>query len=741
MTHEHTPPWNRIPKNSLLVIDGVDKIHRGYTGAGRHDIADAVTGMPFVMAGEDGIVGLIDDVQFADLLESERFDFRPVSKTERVRLASTVSRYTLQQAMAIDPDALRKLVVCEKLDAIGCKNGTKATDLGLRRIYTSAMEAQFGPMPSAHTVRRWRSQRGRPGMRHARDMVSMSGLAKRRSSLAEPVEETIQKHALDKVASNSSIRAGYSLFVAEVQRINDGEHPVHAAPTTPYPIPAKRTYRRRCDALQQSATMEAGISKAAVVRSYEGGGRTLTADYAMHRVIIDHTWLDVHAVSSDLQMVLGRPWLTIAIDVFTRAVVGWVLTFIDPCGWTVAEVLRRVSLPKRPPAMYQARYPILRNIRGKPTEIVLDNAGEFTSHSLEAAIRATGSSVRWCPIRKARYRAVGERIHDTINTWISEELPGKALSIAEARSLGYVAEDFACVMMEEIEADLNGLFAEYHISPHGGLQERQPALVFEKEAKRRGIDVWSDFEGFRLDTLPGEDNAQLSQGGIRAFNLRYAGKREVVELLDDLIPVEGRRQRRDRSTATVSFRYDPLDISRIHVWNRVKRIYVTLKCTDDRYSDGMPQAFHDQLVDQAAKEGAAFNTELDRELFRAKRIHAIRKIKPSASAVQRKIVADLYEAPRIRQITGNIVDLRIEPAEAVSIGDFIAHDRAALTNFDVEVRAGRPAGSKRPPTALEERRRALEEQGRHDDGDDDPDDAARAPIPEPRRCRGGGAPA
>ena len=142
------------------------------------------------------------------------------------------------------------------------------------------------------------------------------------SRFAGPVEQVLQKHALDRLARDCSISTGYQRFIAEVKRINTGEHPDHPAPATPYPIPAKRTYFRRCAALRQSATMGPGRSKATVGRSCRGRGRPLTADHAKHK-IVDQTPLDVQVVDSDLQMVPGKPTLTIAMDVYTRAVVGW----------------------------------------------------------------------------------------------------------------------------------------------------------------------------------------------------------------------------------------------------------------------------------------------------------------------------------------------------------------------------------------------------------------------------------
>lgn len=726
--------YNRIPPNALLEVDGVDHVHRGRI-LGRHHIVDAVTGADFRIKGADGAPVLPDEDQFSEMLGDGRIVVRAISATDRVRVLNSVAQWTLADAMKVDPFAATRLAISGMLDDAGVPNGDKAINRWFDAHWSEELRAKHGAPPPARTVRSWRSTRGTLGRRHARDMVSMTGKAPRAPYCVDVVQETLQKHALDATVNDATVRSGYSMFHGEMKSINEGRHPVHPKPSEPYLVPSKRTFRRRRDALEQSMTVKSGKGKAAFEQGWEGGGRCLTADYALHRVIIDHTPLNVHAVSDDLEMVLGRPWLTLAIDVFTRAIVAWVLTFMDPCGWTVGETLRRMALPKRYNADLLRRYPILRNLRGKPTEIVLDNAAEFRSYDLEAALRAQGVGVRWCPIRKPRYRAVGERVMHTINEWTCCDMPGRVLPPAETKRLGYDPADTACMMLDEIEANLATVIGEYNVEPHDGLQQRQPALIFEREASRDGIDVWADLDGLRLDTLPVVPDVQLSPTGIRAFGtLRYAGKREVADLLDDLVAIEGRRQRRDQATATVNYKYDPLDISKIHVWNRKRRVYVTLSCTDRSYGDGMPLAFHEQLRAEARRQGLAFNTEDEREAFRGERIQAIRQINAKARASSRKEVALLYETPRLRQITGRIVDLHVESPSAVDIGDYIPHERAALTAYDVEVRMPRKTPTSRAKTSLDARR------DRRDAGAPlTSDEADRKPeaVPAPRRRRGG----
>ena len=53
-------------------------------------------------------------------------------------------------------------------------------------------------------------------------------------------------------------------------------------------------------------------------------------------VQIDHTKVDVQLVDEQSRLVLGRPWLTVLLDVFSRAVVGFNLSYNAPAAAGVA---------------------------------------------------------------------------------------------------------------------------------------------------------------------------------------------------------------------------------------------------------------------------------------------------------------------------------------------------------------------------------------------------------------------
>lgn len=681
--------FHRFPPNTIVEIDDADYAPQGYS-AGRLMLVHMVTGNVFVAPDADGVVGLLTDDQFDELQRQNRVVLRSAPSVDPTRRMNGLSQWTIDQAMGIDPAVGKMLAQIDLLDAAGIKNGDKAIERHMADKWTPDLVAKYGEHDPVRTIRYWRATRGTPGKRHAREMVRMNGRVPRGPYAAEIPSEVLQKHALAHWTVKARILDTYASYVAEMKSINDGLHAHYPAPDTPFKIASKATMRRRCHLLESSETDRLKNGKQKFEQDWMGGGRPLTADFAMQRVIIDHTRIDVHVVDDERGMVLGRAFLTLAICVGTRAIVAHLISFIDPSTWTVGEILRRMALPKRPPPAMLERYPVLAKLMGKPSEVILDNATEFHSFAMEAAARCAGFALRFCPFKKPRYRAIVERSLGTVNRMICEILPGSVLPLAEARRLQHNPKAEACVIMAELEAIANQVIAEYNTSPHDGLNGRQPALMFQRDIEKRGVNHFVDLESFRLDTMAVQTDAQLSPSGIRAFSgLRYHCIRAVPALLDDLRALECRRQRRDDATATVDFRYDPQDISRIHVWNKRTREYVTLRCADESYSDGMPLAFHNQILASAQADKEAFNTEEERLLARARRIQFVRNIDPAAKAKARKMVGDLLEIPRIRRMTGNIVHLQTEEV-AVACDDFVANDRAILTAVDADILASRP---------------------------------------------------
>ncbi|NDZ17630.1 hypothetical protein C7T35_39050 [Variovorax sp. WS11] len=68
----------------------------------------------------------------------------------------------------------------------------------------------------------------------------------------------------------------------------------------------------------------------------------------MELVQIDHTQSDLVVVDERWRKPIGRPWITLAIDIASRCVVGVYIAMERPSAATVALLLTRVALPKAP---------------------------------------------------------------------------------------------------------------------------------------------------------------------------------------------------------------------------------------------------------------------------------------------------------------------------------------------------------------------------------------------------------
>ena len=684
------PSYN-YPAGILIRIDGA--LYRPVPDSipDRVHLMCVRTGQPFRCPNEQGF----PELPTPDALDQLKIDGRleevfPESMLQARRLAAKTD-WDRSDCTKLDPQSEKMLVQCELLDDHGVPNGAQAIQLAMPDLWTDQLREQFGEHSNPHTIKRWRSERGSAGQRTCKDMVRMNGKVPRSPWLDDVVEQIKQKHALNCHISAGAVVTHHALAAAEIKAINEGRHHHYPAPEKPYRCFSYDTFRRACIALEGSETLEAKHGHQYLQAKHKGAGKKLTATRILEKVIVDHTELDAFTiVDPDKQWLSQRAWLSVAIDVHSRACLAWVVTYIPPSYWTVYELLRRMLRPKRPPQRLVERFPILKRICGRPTELIVDNALEFRCKSMRDMAGSTGISVRFAPVKKPRYKAIGERALGTIPRLLLDGMAGRTLGVEYSRLAEYDPQAKAEITMIGLEALLNYAIAEYNIAHHCGLDDRQPALVFRNSANAHGIDMMCDLRAAHLEIMEVEENVQVTKSGARVFGLRYHCPRNVPALIDENIRFEPRRQARDTASITTKIKFDPSNIWKIHVWNRQRRTYLELQCEEESYSDGMPLSFHRELVERAAEEGRAFCSEEDRLEFRAIRIAALKNLTPKAKARERAALARLYEHPRIRQITKNLVSVDFDVAESVTADEFITHDVASLTSFDAEVLATTP---------------------------------------------------
>jgi transposase InsO family protein len=123
---------------------------------------------------------------------------------------------------------------------------------------------------------------------------------------------------------------------------------------------------------------------------------------------IDHTELDIQLVCSRTSQILGRPWLTLLTDAFSRRTLAFYLTFDPPsyrsCMMTLRECVRRLGR--------------------LPQILVVDGGREFASTYFETLLARYECTKKVRPPAQARFGSVCERLFGTTNTRFVHNLLG-----------------------------------------------------------------------------------------------------------------------------------------------------------------------------------------------------------------------------------------------------------------------------------------------------------------------------
>ena len=258
--------------------------------------------------------------------------------------------------------------------------------------------------------------------------------------------------------------------------------------------------------------------------------------------------MDVIAVEEQTRLPLGRPWLSLAVDVPTRMVAGFHLSFDDPSVLAVALVLTHAVLPKEA-WLSERQISLPWPVSGLPDWIETDNGEEFHSKAFERGAAEYGIRLTYRPRGAPQ---VGGHIERLIGTFMHRIhlIPGTTFSNVAEKG-GYDSEGRAVMTLKELERWLAlEILGVYHKSVHTALHQ-PPEQAWKERISTRPTPVRHPRSGrFLLDFLPAEERL-IRRDGIRMFNLHYWD--------NVLSPLAGRSQQR------FIIKYDPRDLSRVYL--------------------------------------------------------------------------------------------------------------------------------------------------------------------------------
>jgi len=162
----------------------------------------------------------------------------------------------------------------------------------------------------------------------------------------------------------------------------------------------------------------------------------------------DHTLVDLWVQHDDGHPV--RPWLTVIMDDYSRAIAGFGVSFHAPSAMQTALVLRQAIWRKLLPQWH---------ICGIPMTFYTDHGSDFTSHHLEQVSADLKMGLVFSEVGMPRGRGRIERFFRTINQMLLCSLPGYTPAGAPTGK--------TLLTISAFEAHLQHfLLAQYHQRPH-----------------------------------------------------------------------------------------------------------------------------------------------------------------------------------------------------------------------------------------------------------------------------------
>lgn len=316
-------------------------------------------------------------------------------------------------------------------------------------------------------------------------------------------------------------------------------------------------------------------------RKYKSIGAHVRPTRVLERVEIDHTALDLMLLDDNLQVLLGRPYITALIDSFSKCIVGFYIGYKEPGYESVRKALLHAMLNKK---YVREKYPSVScewPCEGKIETLVVDNGAEFWSENLGSSCRSLISNIQYNRVAHPWLKPLVERFFGQLNQKLLVSIPGKTFSGA-AELEGYNPETDAVMRFSTFMDVFHKWVVDvYHQGPSSrgdnvpiikwkqGVSEFPP-LVYRGDDERRVM----------MDLAPTIERV-LGREGVRFAGLSY-----TCETLDEFRrcnPPLGK----DKGIK-MQIKIDPSDLSKLYVLLPGRDNYCTANAVDpDGYTLGL----------------------------------------------------------------------------------------------------------------------------------------------------------
>ena len=385
--------------------------------------------------------------------------------------------------------------------------------------------------------------------------------------------------------------------------------------------PSRRTIRQRILRISEEERLRKRGQKEKAKNKFTPKPNSFpNADFPLSVIQIDHTPVDLIIVDNQYRKPIGRPYLTLAMDVYSRMITGYYLSLDAPSVTSVAMCIARSILPKE-------RLLLDHNVKGEwavfgyPNKIHVDNGADFRSLDLSKSCEAHGIALEFRPVGRPEF---GGHIERVIGTFMKEVhgLSGTTFSNTKEKDT-YQSEAEAVMTLDEFETWLiNYIVNVYHKRTHSALG------MSPVQKWRLGIFGDKDHSGCGYPQMPVDEQTLL-------LDFLPSEKRTINDSDENGKSKEFLFRRDPRNIGRIWFydpklkRYFPIpfadqSLPDMSIWE-YKQVRQFLKDKDEKLIHS--QQIHDALTEmRELVEQSALRTKKARRLAQRQKVHAKSKV-------------------------------------------------------------------------------------------------------------------
>ncbi|MDP5130690.1 MAG: DDE-type integrase/transposase/recombinase [Paraglaciecola sp.] len=426
-----------------------------------------------------------------------------------------------------------------------------------------------GSEPSISSVKRWYSK----WIKNSKSVsfILKKSKEKRRSQFAhisqEIADEIIDREYLQR--SGPTVQHAYERYctafekeMANLERQNRQDNCLTGEIVKPKRM-GRSTFYKCVDRLDQFEVDKARLGVLAAHKRHRLMKGSIITCRPLERVEIDAVHLNIalKQEQEDGSTIYYRPIIFLGIDVHTRLIVGYVITYSEgkpgETADAVVELMKQICNPFKKAKFSNTMFPL----GGKPESIVSDSGPAFIATTVQMMMQSCAITHHVTQKASPWRKPFIERLIGTLKMQCMQTIAGYAGPRTRGVEMDNTLEQMAEYSVEEFEERVESyILFGYHNNSHRGLNKMSPLEFWEQEKDKCppliacSFDEYAKFRGQRLD------RTITSPKGITINGVDYNNK-ETQDLGHKL-----KRENKNKSDACkVEVLYSAFDISEITI--------------------------------------------------------------------------------------------------------------------------------------------------------------------------------